>query len=157
MARNEISIAAPPAAVWAVLADPRTYGVWVVGSSTIRAADPDWPAPATAFDHRVGLGPLGLADHTEVVAAEPESWLQLRAHARPLPPAIVSLDLRAENGGTRVVMREDVDPLALRIALWPVTAPTVRLRNAESLRRLKGLAEGSVPWPTGTLPPRDQS
>jgi Polyketide cyclase / dehydrase and lipid transport len=154
VARNEITIAAAPDAVWTVLADARCYGVWVVGSSAIRAADPDWPAPFTAFDHRVGLGPFGLEDCTEVMAAEPGSWLQLRAHARPLPPARVSLDLRPEGARTRVVMREEVDPAALRLALWPLSEPAVRLRNAGSLRRLKGLAEGTIPWPTGALPPR---
>ena len=39
MARNEIFIGAPPAAVFGVLADPRSYGEWVVGSREIRAAD----------------------------------------------------------------------------------------------------------------------
>jgi uncharacterized protein YndB with AHSA1/START domain len=155
VARNEITIAAPPEAVWDVLADARCFGVWVVGSSTIRAADPDWPAPGTAFDHRVGLGPLALADRTEVLAAQPPSWLQLLAHARPLPPARVSLELHPEDGVTRVVLREDVEPLLLRIPLWPVSEPAIRLRNVESLRRLKGLAEGTIPWPSDPLPPRD--
>jgi uncharacterized protein YndB with AHSA1/START domain len=157
MARNEIEIAAPPEAVWDVLADARCYGVWVVGSSEVRAADADWPAPGTAFDHRVGVGPLTLADHTEVLAAQRPSWLQLLAHARPLPPARVSIDLTPEDGRTRVVMHEDIEPLLLRVPLWPVSEPAIRLRNLEALRRLKGLAEGTIPWPSGPLEPRRQS
>ena len=36
----------------------------------------------------------------------------------------------------------------------PLTEPLMRLRNAESLRRLKRLAEGDEPIPEGALPPR---
>ena len=32
--------------------------------------------------------------------------------------------------------------------------PLLHLRNAESLRRLKRLAEGAAPIPDGELPPR---
>jgi hypothetical protein len=52
-------------------------------------------------------------------------------------------------------MYEDVDPLLVRLALSPLTEPVVTIRNAESLRRLQGLAEGTIEWPTGVLPPRD--
>ena len=68
MARNEVQIAAPREQVYALLSDPRSYGCWVVGSQRIRAADANWPAPGSSFDHRVGVGPLGLKDHTDVIA-----------------------------------------------------------------------------------------
>src|SRR3954451_21888989 len=54
---------APPDEVFAVLADARSYGEWVVGSKDVRAADPGFPAPGSRFPHSVGLGPL-LALHT---------------------------------------------------------------------------------------------
>jgi hypothetical protein len=154
VARNETLIDASPDAVFDVLRDARCYGSWVVGSSEIRAADPDWPAPGTAFDHTVGMGPLRIADHTEVLAAEEPVFLQLLAHARPFPPARVTLRLAAEPGGTRVTMVEDIEPPLVRLALWPVAEPSIRLRNAESLRRLKRLAERRMPWPSGALPAR---
>lgn len=155
MAHNEIVIAAPPEAVFRVLDDARCYGVWVVGSSEIRSADPGWPGPGTVFDHTVGAGPLKLADHTEVLAADPPRFLQLLAHARPLPPARVTFRLVPEGAGaTRVHMDEEIEPRLLRLLLWPLSTPAVRLRNAESLRRLKRLAEGTTAWPTGTLAPR---
>ena len=53
-------VAAPPEAVWDVIADGWTYSQWVVGNSRMRAVDPAWPAPGTAFYHRVGLGPLTI-------------------------------------------------------------------------------------------------
>ena len=58
MARNQRDIDAPPERVFAVLADPRCYPEWVVGSKEIRAADPGFPAPGTRFHHTVGVGPL---------------------------------------------------------------------------------------------------
>jgi polyketide cyclase/dehydrase/lipid transport protein len=154
VARNEIHISATPDAVYDVLADARCYGVWILGSSTIRAADPEWPAPGTAFDHTVGQWPLRLADHTECVEEESRVRLRLRAHARPLPPADIELRLVPESDGTRVIMVEDIAPRLLRLALWPTTQPAVWLRNTESLRRLKALAEGRIPRPTEPLPPR---
>jgi hypothetical protein len=36
-----------------------------------------------------------------------------------------------------------------------LTDPLIRIRNRESLRRLKALAEGKEPIPDGDLPPRD--
>jgi Polyketide cyclase / dehydrase and lipid transport len=154
MARNEIHVQASQEAVWDVLADARCYGVWVVGSSTIRAADPEWPAVGAAFDHTLGVWPLRLADHTESLVAEAPVELRLRAHARPLPPADVTLRLVPEDDGTRVIMIEDIAPVLLRLALWPTTQPAVWLRNTESLRRLKALAEGRLARPAEPLPPR---
>jgi uncharacterized protein YndB with AHSA1/START domain len=70
MAHNEIHVEATPEVVFAVLADPRSFARWVVGSRKIRAADPDWPAPGATFDHAVGIGPLVIADGTTVRAAD---------------------------------------------------------------------------------------
>ena len=39
-------VAAPPEAVWAVLADGWQYGTWVVGASRVRAVDPGGRRPA---------------------------------------------------------------------------------------------------------------
>jgi hypothetical protein len=157
VARNEILVDASVEETFRGLSDARCYGIWVVGSSEIRRADPGWPAPGTALDHTVGIWPVRIADHTEVVKARPPAFLELLAHARPLPPARIALTLRPEGDATRVVMQEDIEPMPLRILLWPVTQIAVGLRNAESLRRLKGLAEGTIPWPTGALEPRSST
>jgi uncharacterized protein YndB with AHSA1/START domain len=61
----------PPEQVFAVLADPAAYADWVVGSDTIRDADPTWPAVGSKFHHRVGIGLLKVNDHTEVVEVDP--------------------------------------------------------------------------------------
>jgi uncharacterized protein YndB with AHSA1/START domain len=145
MARNATTVAASPEQVWEVLADPHAYGHWVVGSRSVRAADPGFPAPGTRFHHTVGIGPLHVADHTEVVEADAPRRLVLRAKARPLGSATVTLDLRPVRGGTRVVMVEDPAHPALNLLIGPLGHLAVRLRNAEALRRLRSLAEDGRP------------
>jgi uncharacterized protein YndB with AHSA1/START domain len=155
MARNEVHISAPREQVYALLSDPRTYGCWVVGSQRIRAADTDWPAPGSSFDHRVGLGPLGLKDHTDVLAARAPELLELCARASPLPPARVRLHLTERDGGTHVVMEEAPANRWLSMLIGPIGHRLLWLRNVEALRRLKALAEGHIPLPAGSLPPRE--
>ena len=155
MARNETVIAAPPEAVFGLLADPRTYGHWVVGSRDIRAADEHWPAPGSAFDHRVGTPPLVISDSTYVVSSRPPVMLELRAHARPLPAARVTMHLQPEGDGTRVTMIEDPASRLLNLMAGPLGHAAIRVRNVESLRRLKELAEGPTPRPSHPLPARD--
>jgi uncharacterized protein YndB with AHSA1/START domain len=141
VAINETFIDAPPERVFAVLADWRAYGEWVVGSRLIRGADPGFPAAGTRFHHQVGVGPLHLNDHTQVEQIEPPRRLVLRARARPLGTAVVDLRLEPVDGGTKVVMREDPgDPLTA-LVFMPLTHLLVRGRNVESLRRLKEIAE----------------
>lgn len=153
MARNELVIAAPPATVWEVLATPQLYGYWVVGSSEIRESDDSWPRPGARFHHRVGVKPLTLADHTEVIEAVPPRRLVLRAKARPLGVARVTLQLEPHPAGTLVTMVEDPDPPAARLVFPPVLHAVVRLRNGESLRRLRTLAEARTVEEATSAPP----
>ncbi len=141
MAVNEIHIDAPPERVFAVLADWRSYGDWVVGSRFMRGADPGFPAAGTRFHHQVGWGPLNLNDHTTVLEVEKPRKLVLKAKARPLGTAVIALEMQPEAGGTRVHMREDPGDAATAFVFNPLTHLLVRGRNTESLQRLKRLAE----------------
>ena len=141
MAVNEIDIDTPPERVFAVLADWRSYGDWVVGSRKMRGVDPGFPAAGTRFHHQVGWGPLTLNDHTAVLEVDQPRKLVLRAKARPLGTAVVHLEMKREAGGTRVYMREDPGDTATAFVFNPLTHLLVRGRNAESLQRLKRLAE----------------
>jgi carbon monoxide dehydrogenase subunit G len=145
MARSELAVAAPPATVWEVLSEPQHYAYWVVGSSRIRGWDDEWPEPGSRFYHRIGVGPLTLADHTEVIDADPPRRLALRAKGRPPGVARVELLVEPHPAGSLVTMIEDPDvPLGGLLTPPPVHA-LVRLRNGESLRRLRKLAERRVP------------
>ena len=140
-------MAASAERVFAVLADGRLYGHWVVGSRAIRDVEADWPAEGTRLHHTVGIGPLTLKDHTRVEEADPPRRLKLRARARPLGTALVTIELHPDPLGTRVVMIEEPgDPLS-RVLFAPPLRPLLRRRNGASLRRLKDLAEGRGPSP----------
>lgn len=154
MARRESVIDAAPEDVFAVLADPRSYAVWVVGSRHVSAADEDWPAAGSGFDHTVGMPPVTIDDETVVLESDPPRRLKLHAKARPLPSAIVTLELRPEGSGTRVVMVEDFAHPLVNLIAGPLGHGLIRLRNIESLRRLKALVEHPENRPADTLPHR---
>jgi uncharacterized protein YndB with AHSA1/START domain len=155
MAYNEIDIAVPPERVFGVLEDPRSFARWVVGSREIRRADPAWPSVGTAFEHTVGVWPLTLSDHSEVVECRRPELLKLLVKARPFSRAYVTLRLLPQAAGTRLSMDERAADRRSRILFNPLTDPLVRLRNRVSLRRLKALAEGAEPIPDGYLPSRE--
>jgi uncharacterized protein YndB with AHSA1/START domain len=138
---NERFIPAPPETVWGVLADPDSYGHWVVGSKRIRDADPGWPAPGTRFHHTVGVGPLTIDDHTESLAADPPRRLVLKAKARPLGVAKVEIELDPEPGGTRITLTENPTGLQAPLAYFPPLQVLTWVRNAESLARIERLAQ----------------
>jgi uncharacterized protein YndB with AHSA1/START domain len=156
VAHNSIHINASPEAVFAVLADPRSYAYWVVGSREVRSADAHWPAPGSAFDHAVGIGPLRIRDVSYVEEARPPELLQLRTKARPLGTARVTLRLRPSGAGTDLTMVEDPADRLTALGFNRLTHGLVRVRNARSLDRLKRLAEGHLPVPAGRLPARSQ-
>src|SRR3954452_9055131 len=141
MARNQAYIDAPPTTVFSVLSDPESYGEWVVGSRAIRDADADFPAVGSRFHHQVGVPPLLLNDHTEVLVNEAPSRLVLRAKARPVATARIELRLGADGDGTQVTMFEGAGDLPSRIVFNPITDVLVQLRNQRSLDRLRRLAE----------------
>lgn len=147
MATTHNQIDAPPERVFAVLADPKSYADWVVGSDAIRDADPNWPAVGSRFHHRVGVGPLKVNDHTEVVDVEPPRRIVLHARARPAGTALVTLRLEPRDGGTYVTMRETAGDALSHLAINPLTDRLVHMRNVESLRRLKRIAETGVVKP----------
>jgi uncharacterized protein YndB with AHSA1/START domain len=147
MARNRAFIAAAPEHVFAVLSDPNAYGDWVVGSHSIRDADASWPSVGSRFHHRVGVGPLTVADHTEVLEVDPPRRLVLRARARPLANACVELRLTAVDGGTEVTMLETAADTYSRLGLNRLTDPLLRWRNRIALTRLRRIAEAGPVTP----------
>lgn len=141
MARTERHIDAPPERVFEVLSDADSYGDWVVGSKYIRDADAGFPGTGTRFHHTVGFGPFEVSDHTVVLESERPRRLKLKAKARPLGTAIVTLDIEARDGGSHVTMTEDPGDAVTAFVFNPLTHLLVRGRNVESLDRLARLAE----------------
>jgi hypothetical protein len=141
MSRNTIIVDASPQVVYDVLADPPCYEIWVVGNKSIRGYDESWPAPGSEFHHKVGFGLLATKDKTVAIEADPSRRLVMVVRALPFIRASVSFTLGAEGSGTRVTMEEHPRGSPWE-QLWnPVMDMLTGLRNAETLRRLKRLAE----------------
>jgi hypothetical protein len=128
--------------IWAQLTDPWMYTAWVVGSSHIRGVDPQWPAVGARLHHEVGGWPLTIKDYTEILVAEPERQLVLKARGWPLGEARVTMTLeRVDDGHTRVIM--DEVPIA-GPGKWvdnPLTELILTKRCHECLQRLQTIAE----------------
>ena len=138
---NETYVDAPPEAVFEVLADPFSYGHWVVGASKTRDADADWPRPGSAFRHVQGFFGVGWHDNTKVVSANPPRTLVLEARVRPFAVNKVELRLLPRGRGTAIVMVEYPTGGIARMVRNPLIDAALWLRNAEALRRLRKLAE----------------
>lgn len=151
MSVNDVFVAAPPGAVWAVLSDARTYAQWVVGSSEVRHVDGKWPEPGSTFHHTQGAFGVGLKDTTTVLGVDYGTRIELCVRTRPLVVARVDLELGPSGQGTRVVMRERPVAGVFGRLHNPVFDLALKVRNAESLRRLAKLARQRAPH--GAEPP----
>jgi hypothetical protein len=139
------TINALPAQVWAVLADGWLYPTWVVGASRMRDVESSWPAPGSKLHHSVGAWPLLLDDRTEVIGAEPQKQLRLKAHGWPAGAAEVLIVLVPSGAGTEGTIREDAVAGPAKLVPAPLRQAAVLPRNREALRRLAFLAEGRHP------------
>ena len=142
MAVNEAHIDAAPSAVFDVLADPRTWSDWVVGASEIRRVEGRWPRRGATFHHTQGVGPLSLKDTASVVQSRRPSRLVVEVRGRPFIVGRVELRLRSMDGGTQVQMVERPIGGWISKLYNPLLDLLLQVRNGESLRRLKRLAEG---------------
>jgi uncharacterized protein YndB with AHSA1/START domain len=144
VARTETFVAAPPQAVWDVLADPGAYGDWVVGTQHVASADASWPDPGSALEYRIGAGPISVGDHTTVVEADAPRHLLLRAQLKHLGAFTIRVELEARDGGTRVVMEEEPVEGVLETVHNPLSDAALAKRNDLALDRLRRLAEARV-------------
>lgn len=143
MARNQIICDAPAERVFSVLADPRPYAYFVVGTRKIRRFHPRWPEPGTALHHSLGLGLTVIRDTTETLESDPPRRLVLRPNLRPLSINETRFELTPQGEGrTRVEIEEvAVDGPAARGRVKPVVDRLLWARNVLLLRRLRKLAE----------------
>lgn len=126
--------------MWEVLSQADLYGEWVVGAKGVRDTDAGWPAVGTELHHTSGFGPIEIKDTTTVLECQPQKRLSLDAHLGPIGTSRIDIDLRAEEGGTHIVMNEffTEGPGA---ALKVLTDAAFKGRNVETLRRLVEIAE----------------
>jgi uncharacterized protein YndB with AHSA1/START domain len=134
-------IAASPEAVFAALADGWHYSNWVVGTSHIRAVDPDWPAVGSRIAHASGIWPLVVRDETVVELVQPNQRLLKKAKGWPLGEARVEISLDSDGESTHVTMAETPVSGPGKWLHNPATEAILRRRNVESLARLAALVE----------------
>jgi uncharacterized protein YndB with AHSA1/START domain len=131
----------PPAVVWDLLIDPYSYPEWLVGAATIRDVDDDWPAVGSRFLHRVGIGPLAIPDHSEVLHVEPRRELRLTVRARPFVSAVATFRLVGDRTVSMLSLQEEPAVRTVGNLVRPVMDPSIHVRNHRSLRRLGDLIE----------------
>lgn len=144
MAVTTITIAAPPSEIFRILSDPDRYEEFVVGNSTIRRFDPDWPEEGSEFHHTLGIKPLVVMGKTVALTTDHATLLALDTGMGPLGATITIFKLFPTEEGTRVQIREE--PIRGIVAwFWnkPIDVILDR-RNRWLLRRLKRLAEADT-------------
>ncbi|MFE0631206.1 SRPBCC family protein [Streptomyces sp. NPDC058864] len=92
--------------VWAVLADGRLYGDWVVGPSSSRHSAGDWPGVGSSIEYTVILGPVKLTGETIVRLCRPPRQLELEALSGWLGSARIAFELRPWGHDTLVIVDE---------------------------------------------------
>ena len=132
----------PPEAVFAVLADGWLYPSWVVGASRIRDVEVAWPAAGAKIHHSFGVWPVLIDDSTSVLEYDPPRRMVLKARGWPLGSARVVLEVKPTAGGCRMTIDEDAIEGPGTLVPKPVRSQLIHVRNVETLRRLRFLAEG---------------
>lgn len=145
MATVQLRFDVPPERAFAVLAQPRSYGAWVVGSRAVDDVEGRWPAPGATFRHSQGKWPFALSDTTTVIASDPPRRLELEVRVRPLLVSRVVFTLEPDGDGTLVTMTEQPAGGLLELALrLPPGQKLLEARNRETLRRLRWIAESAA-------------
>jgi uncharacterized protein YndB with AHSA1/START domain len=139
---NTRVVAATPDDVWKVLADGWLYPLWVVGATRMRDVDHNWPEKGSRIHHSVGVWPLLINDHTEVLEVVPGRSITLRARAWPVGEAKVDIRLSDVGSQTEVVIEEDAIAGPGVLVPEPFKGLSLKWRNVETLRRLAFIAEG---------------
>jgi len=142
MAYTSREIEAGAIEAFAVLIDPETYPRWLVGAQTIRSVDSAWPEPGSKFHHVVGIGPLRLADSSEVLEIDESAMMiRLEVRARPLIAAVATFRVIGTNSRCVITLQEEPALRTIGNLVRPVMDPATHVRNHRSLRRLAGVIE----------------
>src|SRR5690606_13428608 len=102
------------------------------------------PEPGASFHHRVGFGPLQVADRTTVVEIAPPRVLELLVRARPLVEATVRFEVLGPPEGRSCLLRMVEQPNGPWRAVGAALVPLLQARNDRSLERLAGAIEAST-------------
>lgn len=134
-ARRKLALA--PADAFRLLEDPSSLQRLVAGARKIRRFDADWPDRGSRIHHTVGVPPLVIRDHTEVIDVEFPHRLVLHARLRPLGELTVAMTLEDDGrDGSVLTVRETAETGFLAVqGVRQVTQVLLFLRNREIARR----------------------
>jgi uncharacterized protein YndB with AHSA1/START domain len=149
---NTRVVAATPDDVWKILADGWLYPLWVVGASRMRDVDSNWPEKGSRIHHSVGVWPMLINDHSEVLDVVPGRSITLRARAWPVGEAKVGIRLSDVGAQTEVVIEEEIIAGPGVLVPDPLKGLSLKWRNVETLRRLAFIAEGRHQEPNHAQP-----
>jgi uncharacterized protein YndB with AHSA1/START domain len=144
MAHNCTEVSAPLATVFEYLLDPSTYPRWLIGAEGMDSVDDHWPRPGSRFYHKVGVGPLRVHDHTEVLELHAPHLLRLSVHASTLVRGEVTFHLRGDERSTILCLQEEPEKRLIGNLLRPVLDPLTHVRNHRSLARFARLVADEV-------------
>ena len=144
MATTTDTASCSPEAVFAVLADGWLYPSWVVGASRIRDVEAAWPAEGAKIHHSFGIWPVLIDDSTSVLENDTPHRMVLKARGWPLGSARVVIEVEPTPEGCRITIEEDAVEGPGQLVPSAVRQPLIHVRNVETLRRLRFLAEGRV-------------
>lgn len=126
-----------PTQVFDVLRDGKSYEHWVVGTRSIRAVDPGWPAEGARLHYTVGYAPLRHDNVTLSRDYAPDRHLELEVVAWPAGTAHVRITTAEVAGGAEVSIDEKPIKGLARTLHNPALDALIKLRNVETLRRLE--------------------
>lgn len=136
--RAEVTVPAPPEAVWPALGDAPAWMEWFTGMDDARWTSPPPHAAGSTRSVRV----MGLAADETILAFDPGKRFAFRVDAANVPvlgALVEEVTLAPAGTGTRVVYRQ-----ALELRPWlRWLAPLLRRQMQAGLQR--GLA-GLAPW-----------
>lgn len=144
MSKNSTIIHATPEQVWAVLADGWLFPLWVVGASRMRDVEANWPAVGSKIHHSVGVWPVLIDDHSQILEADPPKSLRMKARMWPAGEAEVLITLDSASDGTKVTIAERLVGGPGLFVPRPIREASFAWRNVETLRRLGYIAENRV-------------
>jgi len=139
MAINHVRSSLPPKKVFEHITNPWEYPKWLLGASTMRDVDDDFPAVGSNFHHRVGVGPLKINDRSQVLEVEQDRKLVLLVKARPVFQGKVTFTIEPQSDGGSLLTIEEVPAFPGAELARPIVDPPTHARNKKSLENLANL------------------
>jgi uncharacterized protein YndB with AHSA1/START domain len=138
---RSISIARPPAEVFAYISDVRNDPSWHTDVQEVHSST-DAVGMGTVFDIRVKPS-MGVSEGTMTVSRfEPGRLVEFQGRMGKMAPTVTNI-CEADAEGTRVTRRVELEPPGIMRLMSPLIAGKIGKSNEGFLANLKRVLEGS--------------